>query len=83
MHNDVKRREIWEWSDHTLLHRFDLVSSTERASRRRAARASGNHVALEQFVRDGRRHAVEKRRPPLWIVPQDVQGTLRHIHMKR
>jgi len=46
-----------------------------------ATRASGNHAALEQFVGDGRRHAVEELHPHLWIVLQDLHGTLLHLRL--
>ena len=62
-----------------LLCRFDLVSGVGRASYCRVTLASGNHAALEQFVGDGRRHAVEELRPHLWIVLQDLYGTLLHL----
>ena len=65
----------------SLLCRFDLVSGAGQSSRCRVTLASGNHGALEQFVGDGRRHAVEELRPHLWIVLQDLHGTLLHLRL--
>src|SRR5262245_18431269 len=41
-----------------------------------AMRISGNRAALEQYVGDGRRYAVEELGPHLWIVAQDLYGAL-------
>jgi hypothetical protein len=48
-------------------------------SRHHAMQASGNHAALEQFVGNGCRHAVEELRSHLWIVPQELDGALLYL----
>src|SRR5262249_17064543 len=61
----------------SLLRRFDFVSGAGRATRCPVTLASGNHVALEQFVGDGPPHTVEKLRPHLWITPQHSVASMR------